>query len=85
MTCFIQGKTFKNSGNGKVVEALSRWVFKEEGVLRVTSVSHHRKGEKKPPSSYTIKDDVVSHFDRMNILVNNKFFIRFMPSMLNDS
>ncbi|RXG59985.1 Dolichyl-diphosphooligosaccharide--protein glycosyltransferase 48 kDa subunit [Armadillidium vulgare] len=45
-------------GNGPVVEALSRWVFKEEGVLRVVSVSHHRAGEKEPPPSYTIKDDV---------------------------
>ncbi|KAB7507049.1 Dolichyl-diphosphooligosaccharide--protein glycosyltransferase subunit [Armadillidium nasatum] len=53
-----EGKVYKTSGNGPVVEALSRWVFKEEGVLRVVSVSHHIAGEKEPPPSYTIKDDV---------------------------
>lgn len=39
--------------------ALSRWVFKEEGVLRVGEVSHHRVGEKAPPSAYTVTDLVV--------------------------
>lgn len=40
--------------------ALSRWVFKEEGVLRVGPVSHHRVGETAPPNAYTVTDLVVS-------------------------
>lgn len=40
--------------------ALSQWVFKEHGVLRVKSVSHHRPGEKVPPQAYTIMETVVS-------------------------
>jgi hypothetical protein len=39
--------------------ALSRWVFKEEGVLRVGPVSHHRVGETAPPNAYTVSDLVV--------------------------
>lgn len=39
--------------------ALSRWVFKEEGVLRVGPVSHHRVGETAPPNAYTVTDLVV--------------------------
>lgn len=40
--------------------ALSRWVFKEAGVLRVGAVSHHRVGETAPPAAYTVTDLVVS-------------------------
>ena len=49
------------SGNKDLAEALSAWCFKRSGVLRVVSVNHHLKGEKKPPAShtYTIKEDVV--------------------------
>ena len=38
---------------------MSRWVFKEEGVLRVGAVSHHRVGELAPPNAYTVTDLVV--------------------------
>lgn len=55
-----QGKFYERSGNGKVVEALSRWVFREEGVLRVVSIEHHLQGDSQPPVAYTIKEDVVS-------------------------
>uniref|UniRef100_W5MMW7 Dolichyl-diphosphooligosaccharide--protein glycosyltransferase 48 kDa subunit n=2 Tax=Lepisosteus oculatus TaxID=7918 RepID=W5MMW7_LEPOC len=44
------------TGNQELALALSRWVFKEEGVLRVGAVSHHRAGETAPPSAYTITD-----------------------------
>lgn len=47
------------SGNEALCQSLSRWVFKEEGVLRVGKVEHHRVGEKQPPQSYTIMDNVV--------------------------
>ncbi|CAH1397281.1 unnamed protein product [Nezara viridula] len=53
------GKKFEVSGNRDVATALSKWVFKESGVLRVKSTSHHKVGEKQPPAAYTIMDDVV--------------------------
>lgn len=46
------------SGNLALVTALSQWVLKEKGVLRVKSVDHHKKGETKPPHDYTIMDQV---------------------------
>ncbi|RZB40837.1 DUF1907 domain containing protein [Asbolus verrucosus] len=47
------------SGNQDVAIAISQWVFKEHGQLRVRSVEHSKVGEDKPPASYTIMDDVV--------------------------
>lgn len=44
----------------ELAEALSRWVFKEAGVLRVGDVTHHRVGDSAPPAAYTITDLVVS-------------------------
>jgi oligosaccharyltransferase complex subunit beta len=39
--------------------ALSQWVFKEKGVLRVGAVAHHLDGEVDPPVAYTIMEDAV--------------------------
>lgn len=50
----------ERTGNMELAEALSRWVFKEAGVLRVGTVTHHRVGEADPPAAYTITDLVVS-------------------------
>lgn len=47
----------------ELAEALSRWVFKEAGVLRVGAVTHHPVGENTPPTAYTITDLVVSDVD----------------------
>ncbi|KAI8500462.1 PREDICTED: dolichyl-diphosphooligosaccharide--protein glycosyltransferase 48 kDa subunit-like [Branchiostoma belcheri] len=47
------------SGNEAFALALSRWVFKEEGVLRGGVVKHHRKGEQEPPTAYTVMEEVV--------------------------
>ncbi|XP_033113598.1 dolichyl-diphosphooligosaccharide--protein glycosyltransferase 48 kDa subunit-like [Anneissia japonica] len=49
---------FAKSGNQDLAYALSQWVFKEKGVLRVTGVSHHIVGQKTPPAAYTIEDHV---------------------------
>lgn len=46
------------SGNLNFVTSLSQWVLKEVGVLRVESVQHHKIGETKPPTEYTIMEDV---------------------------
>lgn len=50
----------ERTGNMELAEALSRWVFKEAGVLRVGAVTHHPVGETTPPAAYTITDLVVS-------------------------
>ncbi|KAI6180682.1 Dolichyl-diphosphooligosaccharide--protein glycosyltransferase 48 kDa subunit [Aphelenchoides besseyi] len=46
------------SGNGELATAISKWVLKETGVLRVSGVKHHKKGQTVPPREYTITDDV---------------------------
>lgn len=51
---------FSKAGNQELAIALSEWVFKENGVLRVGEVKHHRAGEVTPPVAYTVEDDVVS-------------------------
>ncbi|CAD7090153.1 unnamed protein product [Hermetia illucens] len=50
---------YQKSGNEKVATAISKWVFGENGRLRVKSVEHHREGEIVPPTAYTITDPVV--------------------------
>jgi len=40
--------------------AIADWVFKQQGVLRVNEVKHHKVGESEPPAAYTIEDNVVS-------------------------
>ncbi|XP_072386790.1 dolichyl-diphosphooligosaccharide--protein glycosyltransferase 48 kDa subunit [Diabrotica undecimpunctata] len=47
------------SGNEDVATAVSQWVFKEHGQLRVRSVKHHKAGEREAPQDYTIMDNVV--------------------------
>jgi len=52
-------KKSDKSGNEALAIALSKWVFKEEGVLRVGTVEHQKVGEKSPPEAYTVMEDVV--------------------------
>jgi len=44
------------SGNKALAQALSLWVLKQNGVLRVESISHHRQGEEEAPGFYTIME-----------------------------
>lgn len=55
----LGGEKYEKSGNEEVAKAIAQWVFKENGVLRVSAVHHHRVGESEPPAAYTIMDDVV--------------------------
>lgn len=48
-----------DSSNEVLATALSQWVFKEKGVLRVGAVAHHLDGEVDPPVAYTIMEDAV--------------------------
>ena len=52
------GVEFKESNNRALAKAVSQWVFKEKGVIRVSSVKHHKVGETVPPNAYTVRDDV---------------------------
>ena len=55
----ISGSGSAASGNKDLALALSKWCFKQSGVLKVESISHHKKGEKTAPSHYTIKEEAV--------------------------
>ncbi|XP_059157616.1 dolichyl-diphosphooligosaccharide--protein glycosyltransferase 48 kDa subunit-like [Physella acuta] len=52
------GKKFEKSGNEALALNLARWAFKDKGVLRVGKVAHHLEGEKTPPQSYTVMQQV---------------------------
>jgi len=46
-------------GNQQLADSLAKWILKEEGVLRVRNVEHHKVGERNIPESYTITDNVI--------------------------
>ncbi|GCB61738.1 hypothetical protein scyTo_0012966 [Scyliorhinus torazame] len=46
----------QKTGNYELAVALSRWVFKEDGVLCVGKAPHNPVRETKPPNAYTITD-----------------------------
>jgi len=52
-------QTFEKSGNEELAKALTEWVFKEKGVLRVGKVEHRLVNQKEPSTSYTVMDEVV--------------------------
>ena len=52
------GNGYKKSGNEDLSEALTKWAFKEVGVLRVVNVEHHRPEEEKTPQNYYVGDKV---------------------------
>ena len=41
------------------MDSITKWVFKETGVLSLGAVSHHLVGEKYAPEYYTVRDKVV--------------------------
>jgi len=54
--CFFR---YAKSGNEDLVNAMTKWVFQEIGVLRVGKINHHKIGESEPPEAYTVNDMVV--------------------------
>lgn len=52
-------KKYTGSGNEGLSVALTQWLFKEKGVLRVVEVKHHEVGQSTPPAAYTIKQNIV--------------------------
>ncbi|KAI6233152.1 Dolichyl-diphosphooligosaccharide--protein glycosyltransferase 48 kDa subunit [Aphelenchoides fujianensis] len=57
-TILIGGIQARNNARVVLTGSLNKWVLKETGVLRVTGVRHHKKGQTTPPREYTITDDV---------------------------
>ena len=70
---------FEQSANQAVAIALSQWVFKEVGVLRVGSISHRRVGDSEPPTAYTV-EDVVRYEIEIQEFKNGKW----VPFMAED-
>lgn len=62
---------FDRSGNQELAISLSRWVFKESGVLRVADVKHF-KTQNGETGSYTIMDDV-EFWARIEILKDGQW------------
>jgi len=52
-----------------LAKALSMWVLKEEGVLRIKTVKHHVVGQTTPPTEYTIMDNVVSFWGNLTEII----------------
>ncbi|OXU17865.1 hypothetical protein TSAR_013678 [Trichomalopsis sarcophagae] len=73
------GKKHEVSGNKAVAEAMARWVFKENGVIRVSFVHHHKEGEAQPPAAYTIMENVV-----YSINVEKLSGDKWVPFVAND-
>ena len=65
-------KEFDTSNNRAFSSALSQWVFKENGVLRVGNVKHHIVGENESPQAYTIEDQVYYEIE-VEELLNGKW------------
>lgn len=72
-------KEFKESNNRALSQSLSKWVFKEKGVIRVAAVKHHKIGETQPPHAYTVKDNV--HYE---IEIEELFHGQWKPFMSKD-
>lgn len=53
-------KHHAKAGNEELSASLTKWLFKERGVLRVGKIKHNVVGEKQSPKAYTIKQNLVS-------------------------
>ncbi|XP_078042781.1 dolichyl-diphosphooligosaccharide--protein glycosyltransferase non-catalytic subunit Ost48 [Augochlora pura] len=73
------GQKHEKSSNEAVATAIAKWVFKENGVIRVSTVHHHRAGEVQPPAAYTIMDDVVYSIEVQKLAAD-----KWVPYEAND-
>lgn len=56
-------REYNKGSNRCMATALSKWVFKEKGIIRVNGVHHHKDGEEDTPTAYTIRDQVYYYID----------------------
>eukprot|EP00117_Sycon_ciliatum_P048129 scpid17315/ scgid34304/ Dolichyl-diphosphooligosaccharide--protein glycosyltransferase 48 kDa subunit len=66
------GRQFESAANAEFINSLSKWVFKENGVLRYSNVQHHHVGESSPATYYTVSDNV-EYSIRIEELVNGQW------------
>jgi len=57
------GQSATSSVNRPLAEELTKWVFKERGVLRASNARHHQVGQTEPSSAYRIKDNITYSVD----------------------
>jgi len=56
---FFSDKFFVGSSDNQyLTNELSKWVFKERGILSASNLTHHLVGEKVAPNIYTIKEKI---------------------------
>jgi len=55
---FFSDEFFESSDNQKLASELTKWAFKESGVVRVSNISHHKQNGPEP-AMYTVKDVIV--------------------------
>ncbi|KNZ54205.1 uncharacterized protein VP01_300g4 [Puccinia sorghi] len=68
------------SGNRKVIDHLTKWVFQESGVLRILSATHSKvDGGEQEPSRYQVNDEIEYKVD-VQMLQNG----RWGPSPMKD-
>jgi len=54
----VPSQASSSSVNKVLAEELTKWTFKERGVLRASNQRHHKVGESQPSSAYRIKDNI---------------------------
>ena len=59
----VGSKEYQQNGNRALSEALTQWVFKEIGILKIGEVKHHLQGDNEPPAAYTVMDDVYYYIE----------------------
>jgi len=59
----VTGQSSSSSVNKVLAEELTKWTFKERGVLRASNARHHRVGESEPATAYRIKDNITYSVD----------------------
>jgi len=65
--------------NEYLTDELSRWVFKERGVLRASNVTHHVVGDRREPATYTVKELIV-----YSVLIEEWDGSKWVPYNAND-
>ncbi|KAH9467171.1 hypothetical protein MJO28_000233 [Puccinia striiformis f. sp. tritici] len=67
------------TGNRKVIDTLTKWVFQESGVLRIVSATHSLVNGEQEPSRYRVNDQIEYKVD-VQLLQNG----RWGPCPLDD-
>ncbi|WAQ80821.1 hypothetical protein PtA15_1A159 [Puccinia triticina] len=61
-----------STGNRKVIDHLTKWVFQEAGVLRIVSATHSKVGGEQEPPRYRVNDEIEYRVD-VQMLQNGRW------------